>query len=111
MNRRNFLSLLLGAAGGGVVLWRMPKPRIFLPARERVYTLVDNLAPLVTVDARAVEQFRNIFAASVGVPSRFLYAEGQLAVTPEEARAAEAFFADAPSARHGFIDTIRVRVR
>lgn len=36
MNRRNFISLLAGAAGAGVVLWRLPERRIFLPSRALV---------------------------------------------------------------------------
>lgn len=36
MNRRNFISLLAGTAGVGVVLWRLPERRIFLPSRELV---------------------------------------------------------------------------
>lgn len=34
MNRRNFVSMLLGSAGAGVVLWRLPERRIVLPPRE-----------------------------------------------------------------------------
>ena len=33
MKRRSFLSMMLGAAGAGVVAWRLPEPRIFLPPR------------------------------------------------------------------------------
>lgn len=32
MNRRNFISTLTGAAGAGLILWRVPKPALFLPS-------------------------------------------------------------------------------
>ncbi len=44
MNRRNFISTLTGAAGAGLILWRVPKPVIFLPSTEIV--TVDWLASI-----------------------------------------------------------------
>lgn len=42
MNRRNFISLLAGAAGAPLVPWRgLSEPRIFLPPRQAVDVLYE----------------------------------------------------------------------
>ena len=77
MNRRNFISLLAGAAGAGVVLWRLPERRIFLPPAPTA----PRDPELVTVDASwladpaALDELRTAIARSIGLPRQYVFAE------------------------------------
>lgn len=39
MNRRGFISMLAGAAGTGVIGWRLPKRLIVLPSQQSIITV------------------------------------------------------------------------
>ena len=81
MNRRNFVSMLLGAAGAGVVLWRLPERRIVLPPRYPRFAYYDE----VPFDLSALrDEFLVAVADTYRIPLRYLSGEtGPLTLAQE----------------------------
>lgn len=72
MNRRNFVSMLLGSAGAGVVLWRLPQPRIVLPPRVHTVEAIGMFRRPDELDADFRARFLEGVADAARVPVRIL---------------------------------------